>query len=340
MNRCSAFLSAFRSGSGGRTPRCLQAFSRRGRFCIAASVALLIWSCAADRDLDTLFVPQDEGVVVVDAMLVVGQRLPFIRLARTGDLEEPFDLSAVLGSEDVAVVQIRQDGEVLSRYSFDPESGFWTPDAVQTVQPNTRYDLVVNTAAAEAVRASTLTPPALEIEEWIILDPSGNDVLRELAIYDGSRTRDQVFAENQVVYSTGLLEARFARPAVPAFQVGINSLDLGSDYVIDPDFFDEEDFEDLERIGSSPPLEAEDGTLRLPWFAIFFEGRYTIRIFAMDQNWYDLARSAPGFVDGGPGFGGQAGDNFERPIFRVEGGIGLFGSASVDSLGLYVNPRP
>ena len=37
---------------------------------------------------------------------------------------------------------------------------------------------------------------------------------------------------------------------------------------------------------------------------------------------------------------GLAGDNFERPLFHVNGGIGIFGSASVDSVGFVVLPRP
>ena len=80
--------------------------------------------------------------------------------------------------------------------------------------------------------------------------------------------------------------------------------------------------------------------MRLPWFAIFFEGRYLIKVLALDTNTYDLVRSVPELANGGPGFGGQAGDTFERPIFHLDGGIGLFGSAAVDSIGFTVLPRP
>jgi hypothetical protein len=61
------------------------------------------------------------------------------------------------------------------------------------------------------------------------------------------------------------------------------------------------------------------------------------RTYALDRNWYDLVRSDP---DEGGSFGGLAGDEFERPLFHVEGGIGLFGSAAVDSVGFVVLPRP
>jgi hypothetical protein len=40
------------------------------------------------------------------------------------------------------------------------------------------------------------------------------------------------------------------------------------------------------------------------------------------------------------GFGGNAGDDFARPKFNVNGGIGLFGSASADSIGFFILPRP
>jgi hypothetical protein len=122
--------------------------------------------------------------------------------------------------------------------------------------------------------------------------------------------------------------------------VGLYSLDLDSDFVIDPDFFEEEDFDELDRISSSPPLVVDDGTLRLPWFAIFFAGRYVVKVFAMDRNWFDAARSIPELNQGGPGFGGNAGDDFSWPIFHIEGGIGLFGSAAVDSIGFVIHPRP
>ena len=143
--------------------------------------------------------------------------------------------------------------------------------------------------------------------------------------------------ENQLIYTDGLLEGRFDRQDTPGYQVGIFSIDLDSDFVFDPEFFEEEDFEDLERTISSPAFEALDGTVRLPWFAVFYQGRYKIRVYAVDQNWFDLILTLPEYNDG---LGETVGDNFNRPDFNVNGGIGLFGSASVDSVGFFVHPRP
>ena len=186
--------------------------------------------------------------------------------------------------------------------------------------------------------SATTTPGRTQITRSVLLDESSQDVRRDLKTFlDGE---DVIYTDpaNQVNYLDGLLEARFDPVGVKAYQVGIHSLDLDSERVLDVDWLDEDDYADLERNESSPPFEAKDGTLRLPWFAIYFGGRHLIKIYALDTNWFDFVRSSPDEMDGG-GFGGLAGENFERPIFHVEGGIGLFGSASVDSIGFFVLPK-
>jgi hypothetical protein len=123
-----------------------------------------------------------------------------------------------------------------------------------------------------------------------------------------------------------------------AYQLSLSGLDRDSDFVIDADFLEDEDYEDFDREGASPPLQFDEDRARFPWFAVAFEGRHVLRLFAVDENWYDFIRT--NLTDDGGGFGGLAGDAFERPIFRLEGAIGLFGSASADSVGVVILPRP
>jgi hypothetical protein len=162
------------------------------------------------------------------------------------------------------------------------------------------------------------------------------ELVRNLKTYRDGPNLVFTAPENQIPYQENLLEARFAPLPVKGYQVGVLNLETDSDYVIKGDFLTDEDFEDLKREVSSPPLEAQDGRLRLPWFAIYFAGRHIIKIYALDDNWFDYTRSSPEQPSGA--FGNLAGDNFERPLFRLEGGIGLFGSASVDSLGFVILP--
>jgi hypothetical protein len=176
------------------------------------------------------------------------------------------------------------------------------------------------------------------VDEWLILDEATLDPLRTLDTFAevGQGVYDS--APNQVTYLDGLLEARFEPVGAPGYQVGLVSLDLDSDFVIDADFLEPEDFEEFERAVSSPPFEAADGSVRLPWFAIYFAGRHKFRVIALDDNWFDLVRTSPDFNDSGS-FGGNAGEGFDRPLFRLDGAIGLFGSGAVDSIGIFVHPR-
>jgi hypothetical protein len=61
-----------------------------------------------------------------------------------------------------------------------------------------------------------------------------------------------------------------------------------------------------------------------------------MRVLLLDRNAFDLVRTSA--LDGGFRLGGNAGDGFERPIFHVDGGIGLFGSAAMDSIGFTIRP--
>ena len=309
--------------------------------------ALLGPGCSTDRDPRDLLAPRDVGTIIVDARLIVGRAMPMIRLRTTQSPNEPYDdRNAALNG---AVIEVYASTGDTIRYVPDDLLGRYVPwptpptYILPSVLPNTTYRLYVRAPDGRVVTAETTTPAPFRVREWLLLDDPTLTVRRELATYDDFPVEpDSVYIveSNQLVYQDGLVEARFDRGSALAFQVGLFSLDLDSPYVIDADFLSEEDLADLTRTTSSPAFEAADGTLRLPWLAIFFEGRYRLSLYSVDRNWYDLARSLNFNGTSNIGFGGTAGDTFERPIFHIEGGIGLFGSAAEDDVGFYVHPRP
>ena len=215
----------------------------------------LMVACAADREPGELFGPSNDGMLVVDALLLVDHPLPDVFVHETVAPGTPYtrEMAAVLGAE----VEIRQ-GERVFPYQADPDSlGRYLPsEDPSSVMPNTEYHLTVRSEGREA-HATTRTPERFRIRETVLLDERSLEVKRRLKLF--SDDADSVFAapENQVTYLDGLLEARFEPMDVPAYQVGIFSLDLDSDFVIQADFFDEEDYEELERQSSSPPLEGK-----------------------------------------------------------------------------------
>jgi len=284
----------------------------------------MILACSTDRDPNSLFAPES-GTLVVDAVMRVGELFPVVRVSETVAANATYDPMAaavsgatvwIIGAADT--VQYFEDGQ-----EYAPIFG-------SAVRPSTRYTLEVFTADGRTVRATTITPVRLRVNRWVLLDNTGTRVLRDLNRFDFTAP------ENQIVYTDGLIEAWFDQGTEPGYIVGLFSRSPNSPLLIDTDLIDEAD---LSRDSSSPPIDTDDGTLRLPWLAIWYEGRYEFQLHRADRNWYDYARSAP--IPGANfGFGGSAGDDFEQPIFHVDGGIGLFGSMASDAIQVNILPRP
>jgi len=295
-------------------------------------LVLTVVAGCAERDPATLFAPS-AGVLVIDATLIVGDSFPTVLLSETGPADEVSRFAGTWVSD--ADIRIFSDTESIGYANTGP--GEYKTSSFISVQPRTTYRIDVRTTDGRFLTATTTTPGSFQMDRWVLLDDAGQSVVRDLAPF-GGMPDSAVYEENQLTYSEGLLEAWYTPTAQPGYQIGILSLDLDSPLIINPDFIDDEDLADLERETSSPVIDGSDGKIRMPWFAIFFEGRYKIKVYTLDNNWFDFVRSNPDA--GGFGFGGNAGDSFPEPIFHVEGGIGLFGSAAVDSVGLTFLPRP
>ncbi|MEE2658464.1 MAG: hypothetical protein VX733_08160 [Candidatus Latescibacterota bacterium] len=305
---------------------------RQFTFVLSAAV---LGGCAAERQPGDLFGPHETGVPVVDGFLLVGQPLPDLFVRRSADPAEEYRLETVSVNDAEVILST---GVAEYHYQPDPDSAgrYLPPPGKPLVAPLTLYRLHVQLSGGDQVHGKTHTPAQLRIEEAVLLDDAELTPKRSLALFaEGG----EVFIEprNQIEYLDGILEVAFSPVSgTAAYQLAVFSLDLESEFIIDADFLEKDDSEDFERRGSSPPLEIADGRARLPWFAIAYAGRHVMHVYGLDANWYDLVRTMPE----GEFFGGLAGDSFQRPLFRLQGGIGLFGSASVDSVGFVILPRP
>ena len=291
---------------------------------------------AADREPDDLFGPSEDNVIVVDAILIVDAPLPAVFLRRTATPGVAYEAEETVLTG--ASVSIQTDGAVFE-YRSDPETaGRYLPaDGAPLVEPGRTYELRVEAGDDAAVRATTHTPLRMRIGELVLLDPDDEDletVLRSLRLF--SEIGDQVYeaAENQLEWTQGVLEARLQPAgAAASYQVAVSNLEHFSPLLFDNDWFDEDE---LGRGETSPPLRAQDGALFLPWDGIYYAGRYKLKLYAVDANWFDLVRTDNVDADRGSG---EAGQGFQRPLFHIENGIGLFGSAAVDSVGFSVRTK-
>lgn len=264
--------------------------------------------CSGERDPATLFGPDERETIVVDAVLYVDRSLPeiFVTRTRSADAASTGDATAVNDAE-VTVIQ----GLAEYRYASAGRRGLYLPPpGAPRVRPNTEYRLRVRALGGE-VRGVTSTPAPLVIDEIAVLEEPSMEVIRRLD--------PDSAAGNRVRYREGLIEVRFDPLDVEAYQV----------IVLEPGSED----------GGSPPLEARDGRLLLPWFAIGSSGEHEVEVYALDRNLFDFLRSVQASGQNAFGFGSLAGDTFERPVFNLDGGIGVFGSASLDTFGFFVIPE-
>ena len=300
-------------------------------------IALFLTACAAERQPGELFGSVEEGSeLVVDGVLIVDQPLPELFVRRILPPGQTYSRDAA-GVPD-AQVRVFQ-GDQVFEYAPDPAPGrYLPPPEAPLVQTTTEYRLEVD-VGGKKVRARTTTPERVRVRQMVLLDEDTQEIMRTLKSF--AEVGDEVYTapENQLTHLEGLIEIHLEK-AGEAYQAALFALEEDAQLLDDdfPEIYDR-DPEDL-LVNQSPPFAASDGIVRWPWFAVVYTGRSLIKVYAVDHNWFEFARSSPDFQEEQGGFGGLAGENFERPLFQVEGGIGLFVSASVDSVGFVILPRP
>ena len=288
----------------------------------------------AERKTEDLFGPSENNTVVVEAVLIVGSPLPHISLRRTAAPDETYDRTDfTLPSARVSILQ----GDAVFAYSDDPaQPGRYIPPAGSpSVAPNTAYNLEVILDNEPTVRATTTTPARIHIDHIALVDYDNLDrELRRLKLFSSG---DPYSApENQLEYIAGALVVQIqSEKQSVSHQFSMLNLERDSELLFNL-FDDEEDEEDKpERRATSPLIRAQDDQIYMPWEGINYAGRHKVKLFAVDQNWFDLVRTDNVNADRGAG---EAGQGFQRPLFHVENGIGLFASAAVDSFGFVVFP--
>jgi hypothetical protein len=304
---------------------------RFGNRLLLTAALTMVLACSG-RDPSSLFAP-DAGKLVVSSTLIAGHLMPPLFLTETVAPDQPLEdlASVVVKGAEVTI----SSGALTVTYVEDASGIYWPPLGAPIVLHGTTYRLRILVPDGREVRATTTTPDSLVVDRWVLLDDTGTRVTRTLKPFTDFIDPDSAYThpDNQLVYTEGLLEAQFRRGSESGYQVGLFALADSLVRANDSDLIEDED---LDRELSSNAIEALDGKIRLPWFAIQWEGPFMTRIYRVDLNWFDYIRSLG--LDGF-GFGGNAGDNFESPIFHIEGGIGLFGSAAQDSIGFNILPR-
>lgn len=280
--------------------------------------ALLLFGCESyDQD-------DYREYIVVEGYAVAGQSLPDIRLSTTApaDDEYSFEDNSVQNAT-VLITLLDENGEPEEVFEYaesTEEPGIYNPLLLSyQVEPLRTYKLdIVFSDRDDQISATTTVPDQVEVVNEIpesVVYQSENQL--EIILAEPEQTNDQ----NVFVFNTISLE-----PAIDN---------------LTPFYFsiieDEEDVDISEYVRNSSGLINEgnfdplpDGTilLRFPWIGVAFYGENLVVTLSVDENLSDVIRSQDVQLGGSTLSPGE----IPNLLYNIEGGIGVFGSLSADTI--------
>lgn len=262
-----------------------------------------------------------EEYVVVESYAVANDSLPDVRVFSTAPADEEYILSeSLITNANVQVVLLDENGkeEEVFGYLYSNQKGVYeSTNTAHRVLPTRTYRVDVDLEhRPETIRATTTVPDDFEIINEIPVTITYQSSQLELILSPTEKTQPQ----NVFVFSAIALHARLDN-MTPFYFASL-----------DEDGVEHTDF----RVNSSGLIneanfeENPDGTITLqyPWLGIAFYGETRIVTQSVDKNLVDLIRSQQVQLGGSTLSPGE----IPNVIYNTEGGIGIFGSLSSDTV--------
>ncbi len=280
-------------------------------------ILLLILLTACTVANTSTFHPQ----YVVQAYLIADNSLPGIRLSSTVAPGDKYVQRDVAVSDATLEVQLLKDDsgiEKVFRYQYS-DNGIYMPDTNAIVLPGRTYKLYITFPGNNTrISAETTVPDAFKIisvsEDTVTYNQ--NEPIRFLASrISGSNNSKYLFnviSQNPITltpYYKHQLDVDGNK--TPAWYLNVQS------GILNGSFFTQ---------------TGNDIELRLPWDVIAFYGSNLVIPNIIDTNLYDFIRSSNTSDENKQLSSGY----INEIIYHIDGGIGIFGSMSRDSLMVYI----
>ena len=269
--------------------------------------------------------PQDEyeELVVVEAYAIANRILPIVRVRTTTPADQFYDESeSAISGANVQLVLLDESGddEEVFEYRFaSANGGLYLPvNRTHHALPNRTYRLDIDfNDRPEVIRAKTTIPDQFEIindvEESVVYQ-SENQL--EITISETMKKDDQQVYVFSTIASDPVVEnlTPFYRANYDNDNIEIDDVIINSSGLINEGNFDRN----------------PDGTitLRFPWLGVAFYGENQIVTALADKNLVQLVRSQEVQLGGSTLSPGE----IPNLTFNIEGGIGIFGSISTDTV--------
>ncbi|MEX2601447.1 MAG: DUF4249 domain-containing protein [Balneolaceae bacterium] len=266
-------------------------------------------------------------MIVIESYLIAGETLPEVRVSRTLRVDDFYtEGSAVIVNAEITISLLRDDGSAENSFFYRMERPgiYRSENRNHRIQSGRTYEIeVTNVPGPDLVRAVTTVPDTFtiigEIPEALVYQGEQLEVTLSPNENPG---RQNYYIFTSIVEDAG--ESFLTPFYADVFENGdrtLSSLQKNSSGLIN-----EENFE--QNIDGSV-------NIRYPWIGIAFYGMNTIVANSVDRNTYDFIRSQDVQLGGSTLSPGE----IPNVIYNVEGGIGIFGSVSTDTIQVFIT-RP
>ena len=267
---------------------------------------------------------QDEyrELVQVESYLVAGRQLPVVRVTRTLPIDREYTFQdAALSGAIVSISLLDENGETeeVFPYGTGAAGGIYTPlNETHTVVPRRSYriDVAFNNRDEQLTAVTTVPDQISVINE-----------VRQSVVYQSEEQLEIILAPTVQTQSQNVFVFD-ALAQNPTFE-SLTPFYLAA--VSDGDAEIEDFFSNSSGLINEGNFDImDDGTifLNFPWIGAAFYGETTVVTNSVDQNLAELLRSQEVQL------GGSTLSPGEIPNLRynIDGGIGVFGSISSDSV--------
>lgn len=250
---------------------------------------------------------------VVRGYLLVDQPIRDIQITHSQSLTDTFKVErSIVSDADVRVIVDGRTLQLQYRATGNGPGEYYLPDTTELVQPGKRYTLEITTKDGAELTAQTLTPQRFD---WV-RPPAGRVIIpkkSDPAYLKPPDSLDLIWTEDaglpEYLISVRALDTsgygKYLAPETPEPNERVNP---------DLDEFDENRYNEMTRWGFIAGTRTP-----IVWAAFRWYGPHEVVVYAADRsfiNWFKMTQWS-----GNP--------EYDPLLGNVQGGIGVFGSASV-----------
>ena len=257
--------------------------------------------------------PEFKEEIIVNGYLIVGHGVDTIYVSKSLAMDMSYFHDAAALSTDSIFITVNGRSYRLLEYDDKP-GAYYLPKDSMVITPGFEYQLSIH-VNNKTIRASTMAPEQVHIK---------------------SLNTDTSFCpypdpEKSTRFQLSWDKTDFTA----AYEISVISKQPHDliDWGLEQFFEHRLERYDYDTLLAFPPVSdfpvgKNETSAEISWYAFCYYGDYTVKLYAIDDNLWDLASSSVVYM--------PQSSEFEQPVYRIEGGLGIFAAVSVDSVHIHV----